>query len=121
MLIYLFKLGIDKDVIPHSEYYLYDLEGLMANFMYIDSVTLGNLELLQNNDNGGERGTLYYMLNNCYTPFGKRKLLEWICHPLKDVKSINDRLDAVEFLLDNPEYNGMLVYHTNIALCYLLL
>jgi len=38
------------------------------------------------------------MLNRCITPFGKRMLRQWVCHPLADSKSINARLDAVEAL-----------------------
>jgi DNA mismatch repair protein MSH6 len=38
------------------------------------------------------------MLNRCITPFGKRMLRQWVCHPLGDAAKINARLDAVEAL-----------------------
>jgi DNA mismatch repair protein MSH6 len=39
------------------------------------------------------------MLNRCITPFGKRMLRQWVCHPLADSQKINARLDAVDYLL----------------------
>ncbi len=38
------------------------------------------------------------MLNRCVTPFGKRMLRQWVCHPLVEARSINARLDAVDAL-----------------------
>lgn len=43
------------------------------------------------------------MLNRCVTPFGKRMLRQWVCHPLADLIKINARLDAVEAL--NADYS----------------
>lgn len=37
------------------------------------------------------------------TSSGKRLLRSWICHPLKDVDSINNRLDVVEELMSHSE------------------
>lgn len=37
------------------------------------------------------------------TSSGKRLLRNWICHPLKDVDSINKRLDVVEELISHSE------------------
>lgn len=41
------------------------------------------------------------MLCKCVTPFGKRKFKTWMCHPLRDAKAINDRLDAIDHLEDS--------------------
>jgi DNA mismatch repair protein MSH6 len=46
---------------------------------------------------------LYKYLDNCVSPTGKRLLRNWICHPLKDVESINKRLDVVEEFTANSE------------------
>lgn len=51
----------------------------------------------------GHLGTLYKYLDNCVTSSGKRLLRRWICHPLKDAKEINNRLNVVEDLLSHPE------------------
>ncbi|NXH23175.1 MSH6 protein, partial [Bucco capensis] len=67
--------------------------------MVLDGVTLMNLEVLQNGTNGSTEGTLLERIDSCCTPFGKRLLKQWLCAPLCNPKSINDRLDAVEDLL----------------------
>jgi DNA mismatch repair protein MSH6 len=76
--------------------------------MTIDAVALANLEILVNNYDRSERGSLYAFLNRCRTSFGKRLLKEWLCHPLYQPSDIKQRADAVEeFLinssLSNPE------------------
>ncbi|RVW47557.1 DNA mismatch repair protein MSH7 [Vitis vinifera] len=48
-------------------------------------------------------GTLYKYLDNCVTSAGKRLLRNWICHPLKDVQGINNRLNVVEHLMTSTE------------------
>ncbi|XP_056342747.1 DNA mismatch repair protein Msh6 [Oenanthe melanoleuca] len=71
--------------------------------MVLDGVTLMNLEVLQNGTNGTIEGTLLERIDSCCTPFGKRLLKQWLCAPLCNPKSINDRLDAVEDLLAVPD------------------
>lgn len=71
--------------------------------MVLDGVTLMNLEVLQNGTNGTIEGTLLERIDSCCTPFGKRLLKQWLCAPLCNPKSINDRLDAVEDLLTVPD------------------
>ncbi|NWY04889.1 MSH6 protein, partial [Nothoprocta ornata] len=71
--------------------------------MVLDGVTLVNLEVLQNATNGTTEGTLLERIDSCCTPFGKRLLKQWLCAPLCNPKSINDRLDAVEDLLAVPD------------------
>ncbi|XP_052182487.1 DNA mismatch repair protein MSH7 [Diospyros lotus] len=69
----------------------------------IDGQTLVNLEIFNNNADGGPSGTLYGYLNNCITSSGKRLLKKWICHPLNDVDKINCRLNVVEELMAHSE------------------
>ncbi|MCK4566957.1 MAG: DNA mismatch repair protein MutS, partial [Candidatus Thorarchaeota archaeon] len=66
--------------------------------MIVDSQTQKNLELIKNARDGSLRGTLLSVLSKTVTPMGKRKLKQWILQPLRDVKAINRRLDAVEEL-----------------------
>ena len=54
------------------------------------------LEVLKNNDDGGERGSLLWLMDHTKTPFGGRLLRNWVAHPLTDRRRINERLDAVE-------------------------
>ncbi|MCO5574053.1 hypothetical protein L7F22_027830 [Adiantum nelumboides] len=74
----------------------------------LDGQTLSNLEIFNNNADGGETGTLFSFLNNCSTSFGKRLLRRWICHPLQRIGDINDRLDALEDFSSHPELVGVL-------------
>lgn len=66
--------------------------------MVLDGVTLANLEIFQNGS-GGTEGTLLERLDTCCTLFGKRLLKQWLCAPLCNPTSIQDRLDAVEDLM----------------------
>ncbi|KAL3300848.1 DNA mismatch repair protein msh6 [Colletotrichum asianum] len=66
--------------------------------LILDGQTLINLEIFANTVNGGPEGTLFTLLNRCVTPFGKRLFRQWVCHPLCDIKRINERLDAVDML-----------------------
>ncbi|KAG5437252.1 hypothetical protein PCANB_001045 [Pneumocystis canis] len=66
--------------------------------LILDGQTLKNLEIFNNSYDGGTEGTLMKLLNRCVTPFGKRLFRLWLCHPLRSVKDINERLDAVELL-----------------------
>lgn len=40
--------------------------------------------------------TLLKFLDNCYTGYGRSKLRQWILNPLRDIKSIEDRISASE-------------------------
>jgi len=73
----------------------------VESHMIIDSQTQKNLELIKNARDGSSRGTLFSILSKTVTPMGKRKLKQWILQPLRDVKMINNRLDAVEELARN--------------------
>lgn len=70
-----------------------------SQWMVLDGVTLANQEILQNGSTGGTEGTLLEQLDTCCTPFGKRLLKQWLCGPLCNPTSINDRLDALEDLM----------------------
>ncbi|KAL2929255.1 DNA mismatch repair protein MSH7 [Bienertia sinuspersici] len=91
---YLSRLMLDDvlcngDVLPYQVY---------RGCLRMDGQTLINLEVFHNNADGGSEGTLFKYLDNCISPSGKRLLRSWICHPLKDVEEINNRLNVVEAL-----------------------
>ncbi|XP_054978282.1 DNA mismatch repair protein Msh6 isoform X2 [Sorex araneus] len=71
--------------------------------MVLDAVTLSNLEIFLNGTNGSTEGTLLEKIDTCHTPFGKRLLKQWLCAPLCSPYAINDRLDAIEDLMDVPD------------------
>ena len=57
------------------------------------------LEVLRNSEDGGERGSLLWLLDHTKTPMGGRLLRHWVAHPLRDAAAIQARLDAVEEIL----------------------
>lgn len=44
------------------------------------------------------KGSLFDILDQTVTPYGRRLLKKWISNPLTDIKEINRRLDAIEEL-----------------------
>lgn len=82
------------DLLPYQVY---------RGCLRMDGQTMVNLEIFRNNDDGGPSGTLCKYLDNCVTSSGKRLLRLWICHPLKDVEEINNRLNVVEELMAQSE------------------
>jgi DNA mismatch repair protein MSH3 len=68
------------------------------NSMLLSSQTLENLEILPNQSDGSERGSLFWLLNQTHTTFGGRLLKRWISNPLIDPRAIQERLEAVEEL-----------------------
>lgn len=65
--------------------------------------TLRQLEILRNSDDGGEKGSLLWLLDRTLTAPGARLMRHWVSRPLRDVAAINARLDAVEELLHRGE------------------
>lgn len=59
----------------------------------LDRVSQKNLELTE----------LIRLLDETYTPMGRRLLSEWVKRPLIDAAAINERLDAVESYIYNPQ------------------
>ena len=56
------------------------------------------LEVLRNEEDGTERGSLLWLLDHTRTPAGGRLMRSWVAHPLTDGDAIRGRLDAVEEL-----------------------
>ncbi|MFW6077957.1 MAG: DNA mismatch repair protein MutS, partial [Hyphomicrobiales bacterium] len=70
--------------------------------MAIDPATRANLELVRTL--AGERtGSLADVVDGTVTGPGGRLFMEWLTGPLTQADEINERLDAVGFLLDNAE------------------
>ena len=68
-------------------------------FMMLDAVALANLEVLQNNFDRSEKGSLWAFVNRCKTAFGRRLLRGWLVKPLLRPKDIKYRAAAVEELM----------------------
>lgn len=94
---YLSMLKIERELVTCGNFAWYD-PIRKATSLVLDGQSLINLEIFANTFDGSIDGTLFTMLNRCITPFGKRMLKQWICHPLADARKINQRLDAVDAL-----------------------
>jgi DNA mismatch repair protein MSH6 len=97
LLCYLRSLMIERDLVTLGNFQWYD-PIRKASSLVLDGQSLINLEIFANTFDGSTEGTLFAMLNRCITPFGKRLLRQWVCHPLADAQKINARLDAVDAL-----------------------
>ncbi len=74
----------------------------LTQFLIIDEATKRNLELLRNNLDGSVRGSLFWVLDHTLTPMGGRLLKEWILYPLRDKTKLEERLQAVSYLVEEP-------------------
>ena len=85
--------------------YLQHLRRLYAyesnDFMSLDSSTKRNLELTSSIQEGGTEGTLISIMDETNTAMGGRLLRRWIMRPLKRLKPIQQRLNAVDELYQN--------------------
>ena len=69
-----------------------------TDYMALDGSTKRNLELTSAMQEGGTEGTLVSILDDTVTAMGGRLLRKWIMRPLKKVKPIEQRLEAVTWL-----------------------
>jgi DNA mismatch repair protein MutS len=67
--------------------------------LLIDEATRRSLELTQTLRDGKRESSLLGVMDETVTNMGSRMLAEWLDDPLTDVKSIGQRLDAVEELV----------------------
>ncbi|MCU0851805.1 MAG: DNA mismatch repair protein MutS [Thermoplasmata archaeon] len=67
--------------------------------LVLDQTTLRNLEVFRNVRDGLGDNTLVSVLDRTLTPMGARTLKKWLGEPLREVKAIERRLDAVEELV----------------------
>ena len=74
-----------------------------SDFMSLDGSTKRNLELISTMQEGGTDGTLVSILDDTVTAMGGRLLRKWIMRPLKKVKPIQERLEAVNWLREHHE------------------
>lgn len=70
-------------------------------YVWLDRFTTRNLELINSPHENG--ATLLSVLDKTITPMGGRMMKRWMVLPLKDLKAIEARLDAVDALLANDD------------------
>lgn len=69
--------------------------------MLLNGNTLSSLEIYQNQTDHSEKGSLFYILNRTQTRFGQRLLRKWVGRPLLDQTQLQERIAAVDELLDS--------------------
>ena len=79
-----------------------------AQFMQLSAVTRANLELTETLRGREKRGTLLWVLDKTSTAMGKRMLRSWVEQPLITPAAINQRLDAVQALVEQTMTRGEL-------------
>ncbi|KAI0792522.1 DNA mismatch repair protein Msh6 [Abortiporus biennis] len=102
MIWYLRTLNIDKDILSMKNFNAYD-PMRRGQGLVLDGQTLAHIEVLVNSE-GTEDGSLLKLLSRCVTPSGKRLFRIWLCMPLREVADINARLDAVESLMKDEDF-----------------
>jgi DNA mismatch repair protein MutS len=69
----------------------YSLEHCLS----VDETSRQNLELIRNLRTGTRQGTLLSVLDRTSTVMGARLLQDWLRYPLREIRAIEQRLDAV--------------------------
>src|SRR5450759_251983 len=70
-------------------------------YVWLDKFTIKNLELFHSPYEGAR--TLIDVMDRTISPMGGRLLKRWISLPLKDIQPINERLDVVQYFVENGE------------------
>ncbi len=82
------------------------------SYMVLDETARRNLELTETIRGKGKKGSLLWILDKTETAMGGRLLRQWIQQPLINKNDIEDRLDAVQELIENSikseELKGLL-------------
>lgn len=82
-----------------------------SDYMILDYSTKRNLEIISSMQEGTREGSLISVLDKTQTAMGGRLLKKWISAPLRDVNSINQRLNAVENLIKEKSLRKDLINH----------
>ena len=70
-------------------------------YVWLDRFTIRNLELISSPHENAT--TLIDVMDHTKTPMGGRMMKRWMVLPLKEIKPIQDRLDAVQSFYDHEE------------------
>lgn len=102
------------DITQHTQVkHITTLSRLDADrFVRLDKFTIRNLELVTPLCEDGK--SLLNVVDRTLSPMGARMMHRWIMFPIKDVKAINRRLDAVEHFMRHPEDRDLLKEHLEV-------
>ncbi|ANW23992.1 DNA mismatch repair protein MutS [Vibrio coralliilyticus] len=83
-----------RTALPHIRSLTYDRQN---HSVILDAATRRNLEITQNLA-GGTDNTLAEVIDHTATPMGSRMLKRWLHQPMRDISTLNHRLDAISEL-----------------------
>jgi len=70
-------------------------------YVWLDKFTIRNLEVLSPVHEGGK--ALINVMDKTWSPMGARLMRRWLSLPLKNIQPIQDRLDVVDYYVNNAE------------------
>ncbi len=79
------------------------------SYVKIDASTSRNLELTSTMRGGTRKGSLLWLLDKTVTSMGARKLKKWMDEPLYNISKIQERLDSVQEIKENPILHQQIV------------
>ncbi|MBK7628874.1 MAG: DNA mismatch repair protein MutS [Bacteroidales bacterium] len=90
------------DITQHEQLgHITNLSRIEENrYVWLDKFTIKNLELFHSPYEGAR--TLIDVMDRTISPMGGRLLKRWLALPLKDMQPVNERLDIVQYLTENP-------------------
>ncbi len=68
-------------------------------YVWLDKFTIKNLELFHSPYEGAK--TLIDVMDRTISPMGGRLMKRWLSLPLKDIQPVNERLDVVQYFVEN--------------------
>jgi DNA mismatch repair protein MutS len=89
------------DITQHEQLgHITNLSRIEENrYVWLDKFTIRNLELFHSPYEGAR--TLIDVIDKTISPMGGRLLKRWLSLPLKDMQPVNERLDIVQYLVEN--------------------
>ncbi|MDD4527990.1 MAG: DNA mismatch repair protein MutS [Candidatus Margulisbacteria bacterium] len=73
----------------------------LENTLFLNGITLNNLEIVQSIQNKDKKGSLYWVMDNTKTAMGARCLKKWLIRPLSNLEEIQKRADITEFFYND--------------------
>jgi DNA mismatch repair protein MSH6 len=104
MVISFLESTLNEKLLNLFDYSNYEPEKVLTSKMVLDSQALEHLQILEVKTSKGvtSKGSLFDLVDDTRTPFGRRLLKKWISAPLMRIEGIESRLDSVEDLINHP-------------------
>jgi DNA mismatch repair protein MutS len=92
-----------RSALPHIRRLLIEQR---SEAVILDAATRKNLEIDQNLS-GGRDNTLISVLDTTATAMGSRMLRRWLNKPLRDIKTLLDRQEAIQWCIDDYRFENL--------------